>query len=162
MHPEPELRDSAAICGISCRSADFELPKDVDRKAIAALLASVKGKPRRFAINLAVLKSLTRAEYSPEVIGHFALASEHYGHFTSPIRRYADLTIHRLLDAYFEARGGTAGGNAQGGNARNCRSIRDEIPSYDDLVELGKHLSLHRAPQRRRRARTAAGEDRLS
>ena len=75
----------------------------MDRKAIQALLESIKGKPEAFAINLAVLKSLTRAEYSPEPIGHFALASEAYCHFTSPIRRYADLTIHRLLDAYFDA-----------------------------------------------------------
>ena len=57
--------------------------------------------PRAFAINLAVLKSLTRAEYSPEKIGHYALASENYCHFTSPIRRYADLIVHRaLVDSY--------------------------------------------------------------
>ena len=47
------------------------------------LLATVKGKPESFAINLAVLKSLSRAEYSPQSVGHFALASEHYCHFTS-------------------------------------------------------------------------------
>ena len=73
------------------------------RAALQSLLQSVKGKPESHAISLAVLKSLTRAEYSPEVIGHYALASEHYCHFTSPIRRYADLMIHRLLDAYFAA-----------------------------------------------------------
>src|SRR6202042_1195225 len=92
----------------------FKLPKVLDRKAIQSLLAHVKGKPEGFAINLAVLKSLTRAEYSPQPIGHYALASEHYSHFTSPIRRYADLTIHRLLDAYFAARD-RSGGASRGG-----------------------------------------------
>ena len=56
-----------------------------------------KFNPEAFAINLAVLKSLSRAEYSPKLIGHYALASEEYCHFTSPIRRYADLLVHRGL-----------------------------------------------------------------
>src|SRR5258708_6302319 len=104
-HPEPEVRGSERLRQF-VTVAGFKLPKDLDRKAIQALLASVKGKPESHAISLAVLKSLTRAEYSPEPVGHYALASEQYCHFTSPIRRYADLTIHRLLDAYFGAGGG--------------------------------------------------------
>ena len=96
--------------------AGFKLPKELDRKAIQALLLAVQGKPEGFAINLAVLKSLTRAEYSPQPIGHYALASEQYCHFTSPIRRYADLTIHRLLDAYFEARERSARAKAASGS----------------------------------------------
>jgi ribonuclease R len=98
----------------------------------------VKGKPEAFAINLAVLKSLTRAEYSPQHIGHYALASEHYCHFTSPIRRYADLTIHRLLDRYFEARG-DAQDSPKG--ARKGKLILEDVPSYEDAVQLGRHLS---------------------
>ena len=108
----------------------------LDRPAIQVLLASFHGKPEGFAINLAVLKSLSRAEYSPEVIGHYALASEHYAHFTSPIRRYADLTIHRLLDAFFSARGE----NPRTAKKRPRIDI-DDVPSYDELVQTGRHLS---------------------
>jgi ribonuclease R len=94
-------------------------------------------------VNLAVLKSLSRAEYSPQTIGHYALASEHYCHFTSPIRRYADLTIHRLLDSYFEATGARFDGDATRGSrgGRKSKPVLDDIPSDDDLVTLGRHIS---------------------
>jgi ribonuclease R len=115
----------------------------MDRKALQALLENIRGKPEAFAINLAVLKSLTRAEYSPQAIGHYALASEHYCHFTSPIRRYADLTIHRLLDAYFEATGASFSGGPKGRvkGGRKSKPHLDNVPSHDDSVELGRHLS---------------------
>lgn len=135
-HPEPDLQDTdrlrhfAMVCG-------HKLPSGLDRKSLQALLERVKGKPESYAINLAILKSLTRAEYSPEAIGHFALASEYYSHFTSPIRRYADLTIHRLLDAYLSQ---VPTGRAPKGG-RKGKVVLDEVPTYNDLVELGKHLS---------------------
>jgi ribonuclease R len=135
-HPEP-AGDTSDRLRAFVQVAGFKLPKDVDRKAIQALLASVKGKPEGFAINLAVLKSLTRAEYSPKAIGHYALASEHYGHFTSPIRRYADLTVHRLLDRYFAARDKP---EHVGGRNRKKKIVLDDAPSFEELVELGKHL----------------------
>ncbi|MDP9174409.1 MAG: ribonuclease R [Planctomycetota bacterium] len=135
-HPEPDLDDSSRLRNF-VEVAGYKLPKDLDRKALQHLLAAARGKPESFALNLAVLKSLTRAEYSPKIIGHYALASEHYCHFTSPIRRYADLTIHRLLDAYFEARdlaGGTGG--------KRTRKVKlENVPTFDELVELGKNIS---------------------
>src|SRR5690606_10659348 len=102
-HPEPEPEQSERL-RTQVSVAGYKLPKVIDRKALQALLESVKDRPDAFAVNLAVLKSLTRAEYSPQIIGHYALASEQYCHFTSPIRRYADLTIHRLIDRYIQAR----------------------------------------------------------
>ncbi len=68
------------------------------RFEIIRVLEQVKGKPEQAAVNYAVLRSMQKAVYSPEEIGHYALASDNYCHFTSPIRRYPDLTIHRMLD----------------------------------------------------------------
>src|SRR6202035_2103090 len=136
-HPGPEVQDNERLrhfAGV----VGYKLGKEMDRKALQHLLATVRGKPEGYAITLAVLKSLSRAEYSPEPIGHYALASEHYAHFTSPIRRYADLTIHRLLDRYFEARG-DARDNPKGG--RKGKITLDNVPSYEDQVQLGRHLS---------------------
>ena len=68
------------------------------RFALQKLLGELKGDPREHAVNYAVLRSMQKAVYSPEEEGHYALASNCYCHFTSPIRRYPDLTVHRLLD----------------------------------------------------------------
>ena len=69
------------------------------RFALQELLERMHGDPRQHAVNYAALRSMQRAVYSPEEEGHYALASDCYCHFTSPIRRYPDLTIHRLIDA---------------------------------------------------------------
>lgn len=69
------------------------------RKAMTAFLKSVRGSPLEYDVKLAVLKSMKRAVYSPEALGHFGLAKTYYAHFTSPIRRYPDLAAHRILAA---------------------------------------------------------------
>ncbi|MGB7159172.1 MAG: ribonuclease R [Tepidisphaeraceae bacterium] len=142
VHPEPDLQDSDRLRNF-VQVAGHKVPKNLDRKGIQQLLESIRGKPEAFAINLAILKSLTRAEYSPEVVGHYALASEQYCHFTSPIRRYADLTIHRLLDAYFTARGDspTTGAISKPKGGRKGKVVLDDVPTHGDFVEIGKHIS---------------------
>ena len=66
-------------------------------KDYASLLGRVRGRPDEHLINTVLLRSLPRAEYSPHNIGHFGLAHEKYLHFTSPIRRYPDLLVHRAI-----------------------------------------------------------------
>ncbi len=74
------------------------------RLALQRILAEAAGRPEERAVHLAVLRSMQRAVYGPEEEGHYALASPCYCHFTSPIRRYPDLTIHRLVDALLAGR----------------------------------------------------------
>jgi len=63
----------------------------------SAVLKMASGRPDEHLINTVLLRSMPRAEYSPDNIGHFGLAHEHYAHFTSPIRRYPDLLVHRAI-----------------------------------------------------------------
>ena len=72
------------------------------RFALQKLLGDVVGKPEEPAVNYAVLRSMQRAVYSPREEGHYALASDCYCHFTSPIRRYPDLTVHRQVKAILQ------------------------------------------------------------
>ena len=72
-------------------------PDHVEPRHFTKLIEQVKGRPDRAAITMAMLRSLTHAEYSPTNVGHFGLALESYAHFTSPIRRYPDLLVHRAI-----------------------------------------------------------------
>ena len=65
--------------------------------ALNKLLAQTKGTPEEYLIKTATLRSMSKAIYATQNIGHFGLAFTHYTHFTSPIRRYPDLLVHRLL-----------------------------------------------------------------
>jgi len=69
------------------------------RAEIQRFLASIRGKPEEQALKIGLLKSLKRARYAPQPLGHYGLAKANYLHFTSPIRRYADLVAHRTLAA---------------------------------------------------------------
>ena len=72
-------------------------PEHVEPKQFNNLLKKVKGRPDSAAISMQMLRSLTHAEYTPDNIGHFGLALDSYAHFTSPIRRYPDLLVHRAI-----------------------------------------------------------------
>ncbi len=68
-------------------------------KWFGQVLALVAGAPKEYIVNNILLRTMQRARYSPENVGHFGLAATHYTHFTSPIRRYPDLIVHRTLHA---------------------------------------------------------------
>jgi len=70
---------------------------DVHPKALQQIIDEVRGKKEETVVNTLLLRSLKQARYSPESVGHFGLAAKYYCHFTSPIRRYPDLIIHRII-----------------------------------------------------------------
>ncbi|MCA8960237.1 MAG: ribonuclease R [Planctomycetes bacterium] len=97
VHPAPseeDIEEFIRFCQTVVPSARLRGPDDFQR-----LVDSLHGQPSAPIINFALLRTLTQASYSPERALHFALAKEDYCHFTSPIRRYPDLQVHRALDA---------------------------------------------------------------
>jgi ribonuclease R len=99
IHPDPDKVGGKQLSTF-VHACGQKLSLAPSPQELQTLLATVRGRPESYAINLALLKTFEQAEYSPQRIGHFALASKHYCHFTSPIRRYPDLTVHRLLGEY--------------------------------------------------------------
>lgn len=154
IHPDPDAYDITELRQFA-HVAGYNIPSRPSRKELQALLDGVRGKPAQHAVHLAVLKTLSKAEYSPLIIGHFALASKHYTHFTSPIRRYPDLVVHRGLDAYFDAlqkaqgRSGADPATARrwsldtGVKSAVSRTMTDDprCPGEDALTTLGRDCS---------------------
>ena len=101
--PDPEkledLRANLAKVGISCGDL-------AQQKNLARFLEKIKGSPLEGTLSVMVLRAMKRAVYSAEQIGHFGLAKKFYAHFTSPIRRYPDLVLHRQLASWITGNGG--------------------------------------------------------
>jgi ribonuclease R len=132
VHPAPDPFKLAAFADFA-RSLGYKMSTDSDRFALQRILEHSADKPEAHAVHYALLRSLKQAVYSPVDEPHYALASENYCHFTSPIRRYPDLTIHRQLGRWL--RRGKAGADEQ------------------ELTALGEHCS-----KMERRAETAERE----
>ena len=73
---------------------------DVHPRALQEIIEEVQGKPEEMVISTVMLRSMQQAKYDPESLGHFGLSTEFYTHFTSPIRRYPDTIVHRLIRTY--------------------------------------------------------------
>ncbi|HEY3963229.1 MAG TPA: ribonuclease R [Planctomycetaceae bacterium] len=121
-HGDPDEAKLKALAQF-VTSLGYPLKKYQSRADLQKLLNQVHGTPHMHAVNYAFLRSLKQANYSPEPIGHYALAAENYCHFTSPIRRYPDLTIHRLLDRIMK------------------KDIEVPAPGVVELTVVGEHCS---------------------
>lgn len=106
-----------------CQGLGYELEQFRSRAALQQVILDAAGEPEERAVNFALLRAMKQAEYSPEAFGHFALNEEHYCHFTSPIRRYPDLLIHRIV-----------------GELAAGRKVKRA--NMGDLLQLGKNCSL--------------------
>jgi ribonuclease R len=128
VHEGPDAEALEAIAPFLL-SLGYRLPvkrEPITPLEIQRLLEACRGKPEEKVINRVLLRAMKQAHYQPENIGHFGLASICYTHFTSPIRRYPDLIVHRMLDRALQ------------GNKLKP-SDRDELERY--LQEAGKHTS---------------------
>src|SRR5712671_1026148 len=106
IHDQPDREKLEAFAALA-RSHGFELPAgdELTPAVLNEFLKQVEGKPAQKALNALLLRAMMQAQYSPDNIGHYGLAAPTYLHFTSPIRRYPDLMVHRLLKEHW-ARGG--------------------------------------------------------
>jgi ribonuclease R len=132
VHPAPNEEKLAAFASFA-GLLGHPIRRPQDRFELQRVLNETADKPERAAVHYALLRSLKQAAYSPIQDEHYALASHHYCHFTSPIRRYPDLVVHRLLDRLIRHRKATA--------------------DVTELTALGDHCS-----KMERRAETAERE----
>lgn len=119
--PSPEkleaLRAFLGSTGLSLGGGDKPRPADYAR-----LLARIEGRPDEALLQTVLLRSLSQAQYHPDNVGHFGLAFDAYTHFTSPIRRYPDLTVHRAIKA--------------------CLAGKRYVPRDSGWEALGAHCSM--------------------
>jgi ribonuclease R/exosome complex exonuclease DIS3/RRP44 len=104
IHDEPDSEKLGNLQNVIAKfgyKLDFRTPKTIT-SSLNKLLHDVQGKGEQNMVDTLAIRSMSKAEYSTENIGHYGLAFNYYSHFTSPIRRYPDVMVHRLLQHYIE------------------------------------------------------------
>jgi ribonuclease R len=109
-HGEPDFAKLRTLAQFA-KILGYPLKRCESRRDLQGLLNRVAGRPHERAINFALLRSLKQAEYTVAEVGHYALGVDNYCHFTSPIRRYPDLTVHRTVSEVLFDRKSRRGGD---------------------------------------------------
>jgi ribonuclease R len=97
VHADPDEKKLQAFAAFA-DALGHPIQRPQSRAELQSVINKAHGQPTEYAINFALLRSMKQAVYSAEEVGHYALCEDDYCHFTSPIRRYPDLTVHRLID----------------------------------------------------------------
>ena len=137
VHGQPEDEKLERLTAtLKALGIDARIPKTVTTRDLQAIAQRVGDAPERAFVESLVIRSMPQAVYQPANIGHFGLALTHYAHFTSPIRRYPDLIVHRTLKALIGAQGGsgvsyaTAELSALGESTSRLEKRADEADRY--------------------------------
>ncbi len=141
-----EAPDPTKIEALAEFAATFGLvlawdPEAVKPRDIRRLVEAAEGRPEQALVSQVALRSMKQARYSPENAGHFGLAAPVYAHFTSPIRRYPDLTLHRMLRAFRRGDGGRLAllADGLGELADSCSRLEREAEAAErELLEWKK------------------------
>jgi ribonuclease R len=128
-HGEPDPDKLSAFAELA-RAHGFTVPGkgEPTSRELNLFMRGLVGHPGQRALNQLLLRSMMQAVYSPDQIGHYGLGAEEYLHFTSPIRRYPDLLVHRLLRAHWE-------------RAKRKRAERELEKELDELRRMAEHSS---------------------
>ena len=138
IHEEPDSEKLSNVAHIALhfghKLKTSGTAKEINR-SINKLLKEIKGKPEEELISLLAIKAQAKAVYSTENVGHYGLAFEYYTHFTSPIRRYPDVMVHRLLDKYAQ----------KGARSVNPEKLEEEckhVSSQEQLAANAERASI--------------------
>ncbi|RKX29757.1 MAG: ribonuclease R [Candidatus Zixiibacteriota bacterium] len=155
VHDRPDLEKLEAFSYLmSTLGYSFPVSENVQPRQFSNFLNKVKEKPEEELINELMLRSMKKAVYQPKNVGHFGLAFKHYTHFTSPIRRYPDLIVHRLLkklgDGQYPVKLAkrldnilTNIGRHCSDTERNAEAAEREAIKYKQVAYMAKHVGEH-------------------
>ncbi|MBT8281355.1 MAG: ribonuclease R [Muriicola sp.] len=127
VHDEPNEEKLMTLNGIVSKfghKLNFQNKKTVS-DSLNKLLEDVKGQKEQNLVDTLAIRSMSKAIYTTDNIGHYGLAFDYYSHFTSPIRRYPDVIVHRLLQHYLD-----------GGNSINAESVEEKCKHSSDMEYL--------------------------